>query len=79
MRSPKRDILVVIKDPVNEQLLEKELNQLNSILLLTESPAAFCNAHELVDRFRITTRRKRILRESSYRRLRAFRFLINKN
>ncbi len=79
MRSPRRDILVVIKNPVSEQVLEKELTQLNALLVGIESAAMFCQAHELVDRFRITSRSKRILRESSFRELRPFRFLINKN
>ena len=64
----------------NKKIISKEEEDcLHTILLATESSEQFCRAHELVDRNRITTKRKRILKESGHFQLRAFRFLINKN
>lgn len=80
MRSPGRNLLVLIRNEfMSEQAIEQEVDCLNSILLRTESPELFCQVTELVDRNRITSRRNKILRESSYAMLRPFRFLINKN
>ena len=59
--------------------LEQEVECLQQILFNIVSPYHFCRAHELVDRNRITTKRSRLLKESRYQHLRAFRFLINRN
>ena len=58
---------------------EQEMNCLNKILLSTDTPEHFCTAHELVDRNRITSNIKKIVKESQRMNLRSFRFLINKN
>lgn len=80
MRSPSRNLLVLIRNEfMSEQAIEQEVDCLNSILLRTESPEQFCQVTELVDRNRISSRKNKILRESSHARLRPFRFLINKN
>jgi hypothetical protein len=71
-----RDILVIFSD---DQIDEAEVAKLDRILQLAETPDAFCGAHELVDRNRITSCKKTILREARHYRLRPFRFLINKN
>jgi hypothetical protein len=80
MNTPRRDILVVVKNQfLSEQAIEQEVACLHEILRFAESNEQFCRAHELVDRNRITQRAKKILYESRYYKLRAFRFLINKN
>lgn len=62
-----------------ECVSEKELNCLNGLLLATETSEQFCIAHELVNRNRITSQKKKIIKESYRHQLRPFRFLINKN
>lgn len=80
MRSPRRDILVVVKNQfISEHAIEQEIESLNSLLRDAEMPDNFCRAHELVNRNRITQRSKKILREIEFQQLRAFRFLLNKN
>jgi hypothetical protein len=44
-----------------------------------EQPDVFCQAHELVMRNSITTKKKRILRAVEHETLKPFYFLINKN
>lgn len=80
MRTPGRDLIVLLKNQLmSQQAIEHEVECLNGILRLAESEEQFCKAHELVDRNRITQKQKKILRESRFLELRAFRFLINKN
>lgn len=80
MSTPRRDILVVVKNQfLSERAIEQEVACLHEILHFAESHEQFCLAHELVDRTRITQRAKKILKESRYFKLRPFRFLINKN
>ena len=75
-----RDILVMLKhESMTEDDIQQEVEILNEILAQAESPESFCTAHELVDRNRITSNSKRILRETRHFSLRPFRFLINKN
>jgi hypothetical protein len=64
---------------IDELALEQEMEHLNEILQTTASPEQFCIAHELVDRNRIISNKRRIMKVSGYIQLRAFRFLINKN
>lgn len=80
MSRPKRDILVVVKNQfISEDAIEYEVGCLNELLRRSESSEQFCIAHELVDRSHITQKSKKIRKESTYYRLRPFRFLINKN
>lgn len=75
-----RDILVLLKNEMmTEQDMEQEVELLNEILKRVESAESFCIAHELVNRNRITSNPKKILKESRYFSMRPFRFLINKN
>lgn len=53
--------------------------QLRKMLSLVITPERICVAFELVDRNRITSNPQKIIKESRLRRLRAFRFLINRN
>ena len=80
MSSPKRDILVVVKNQfISDEAIEQEMEYLHSLLRETESPEQFCIAHELVDRNRITQKKEKILKASREDRMRPFRFFINKN
>jgi hypothetical protein len=75
-----RDIMVMLKHEfMTEHAIQQEVETLNKLLAQTESPESFCTAHELVDRNRITSKTKKILKESHFYNLRPFRFLINKN
>ncbi len=75
-----RDIMVMLKDEfMTEHDIQQEVEMLNKLLIDAESPESFCTAHELVDRNRITSKPKKILKESHFFNLRPFRFLINKN
>ena len=62
-----------------EWAIEKEMERVHEMLLIIETPARFCIAHELVNRNYITQNKKRILKAIKYSELRAFRFLIGKN
>jgi len=63
----------------NEQAIKQEAECLHEILFDLISPENFCIAHELVNRNRITSDKKKLLKESKHFQLRAFRFFINKN
>jgi hypothetical protein len=76
MKNKGRNLLVLF----NKKFISRqEEDFLNNLLYITESPEQFCIAHELVDRNRITSQRKKIIKESRRFELRPFRFLINKN
>ena len=80
MKMPNRDLLVLLKSEfMSQQAIEQEVEYLNDMLRRTESDDQFCIAHELVDRNRITSKPKRILRAIRFTELKQFRFLINKN
>jgi len=80
MRTPNRDLLVLLKNEfASQRAIEQEVQSINHILVRAESPESFCAAHELVDRNRITSKQKRILRAIRFAELKPFRFLINKN
>ncbi|MEO5563064.1 MAG: hypothetical protein ABIR18_06500 [Chitinophagaceae bacterium] len=80
MKMPTRDLLVLLKNEfMSQSALDQEVECLNDILRTAESTEQFCIAHELVDRNRITSKPKKILKAVRYVELKAFRFLINKN
>jgi hypothetical protein len=56
-----------------------QVEKLTHIISLTHSSIHFCTANELVNRNRITSNPAKMLKEAGYRKLRAFRFFINKN
>ena len=60
-------------------ITENEAAFLRKLILSTETSEQFCKAHELVNRNRITSSKKKIMKEYSLFQLRPFRFLINKN
>jgi hypothetical protein len=64
---------------LDEKAMEQEVSCLNEVLRSVDTLCKFCEAHELVNRNRITANHQKILKASSHFRLAAFRFLINKN
>ena len=75
-----RNLLVIFNTGLlDEKAIEQESSWLNAILLLTESADQFCIAHELVDRNRITSNKRKMLKAARHFSLRPFRFFINKN
>ena len=80
MKNYDRDLLVLYKaDVYNEDLLQREVENLHQILLKVERSDIFCLAHELVTRNKITQKAKNILRATRHLRLKPFQFLINRN
>lgn len=80
MMNSNRNLFVLFNTGLlDDKAVEKEVRCLKIVLRSIETPEQFCIATELVDRNRITSNRKRILKESNHFRLRPFRFLINKN
>ncbi|MBK6382770.1 MAG: hypothetical protein IPP02_11160 [Chitinophagaceae bacterium] len=80
MMNSNRNLFVLFNtELLDEKAVEKEVRCLKTVLRYIETPEQFCIATELVDRNRINSNKKRILKESNHFRLRPFRFLINKN
>ena len=80
MENNKSNTLILFKKRfISSQALESEMKLLIELIFSIKHPEQFCNAHELVDRNRITSKKKKILKESGNNPLRTFRFLINKN
>jgi hypothetical protein len=80
MKNYDRDLLVLYKaDVFNEDLLQREVENLHQILLKVERSDIFCLSHELVTRHKITQKVKTILKATRNVTLKPFQFLINKN
>lgn len=80
MENRNRDLLILTNTHASSgDAFEKHLECLHNVLLHVEYNDVFCNAHELVKRFKITSRKKAILKAISSIRLKPFYFLINKN
>lgn len=80
MKMPTRDLLVLLKNEfMSQQAIDHEVECLNDILRTAESDEQFCVAHELVNRNRITSSSRKILKAIRFTELKPFRFLINKN
>ena len=81
MKSPNRDLLVLVKHAhENQEAMDQELTQLHSLLLDVENPRTFCTVFEVIDcnRFRVFADQKRIMKTISSGED-AFVFLNNKN
>ena len=80
MKHYDRDLLVLYKaDVYNEDLLQREVENLHQILVRVEQSDIFCCAHELVTRSKITQKARAILKATRHIRLMPFQFLVNKN
>lgn len=80
MNKYKRDIILLVNDEnVHPDVIDCTVESLHEVISLVDNMHGFCRAHELVCRNRITTSRRKITRAVKHKKLKAFRFLINKN
>ena len=80
MRNRNRDLLVLLKTTsISEEAFEKHIDCLHSVVMKVENNDAFCAAHEVVTRNRITSRKRKILAAVATPELKPFYFLVNKN
>ena len=79
MKTHNRDLLVLLKNEyATQQSIEHEVECLNHILIQAESLEQFYIAHELVQRYSITSKPARLLRAITGK-FKPFVFLLNKN
>ncbi|MCU0386549.1 MAG: hypothetical protein MUE38_11005 [Flavihumibacter sp.] len=65
MKAPNRDLLVLVKHARdNEEAMERELVQLNKLLMDVETQETYSHVYEIIDcnKFRISTECKRIMK-----------------
>jgi hypothetical protein len=79
MKNHRRDLLMLLNTASSSEALEKEIECLHSLLVTVENNEAFCTAHELATRIRITRRKKAIIKATATPQLKPFHFLINRN
>lgn len=75
-----RDIILLLHDSaMQEREIELAVKNLHQMITAVETAEAFCEAHELVARNRITQKKFKIIDAISQKNLKPFYFLINKN
>jgi hypothetical protein len=82
MKSPNRDLLVLLKDEfMSEHAIEREVARLNEMLFDVESFDNISVSHELIDmnKYRIYRERKLVLQALKDKELKPFVFLFNMN
>jgi hypothetical protein len=82
MKSPDRDLLVLLKDEtMSEQAIEQEVEKLNSMLVNIESSDGFYSSHEMLDlnKFKLIHDRKIISQMCKDKQMKPFTFLCNLN
>lgn len=82
MKTPNRDLLVLVKDEfLNEESMEFELEQLNNMLLHFETIDNLCAAHEIVDmnRYKMIRHLRTVQQVMRRVTMRPFVFICNKN
>lgn len=80
MKNYNRELLVLYKDEMyDENLLQREVEVLNRILVHAEKSDVFCTAHELINRYYITNKNSALMKVVNEPLLKPFQFLINKN
>ena len=82
MKTPNRDLLVLVKDNhLNKDAIAFELEQLNQLLLIFETVDNLCIAHEIFDlnKYKIMHSYKVIKKIMSHKELKPFVFIFNKN
>jgi hypothetical protein len=82
MKTPNRDLLVLVKDEdVSEQFMEQELEQLNDLLFHYETLESFCVAHEVFDmkKYKVIHKPRVVHQIIRQNQLKAFQFICNKN
>ena len=82
MKTPNRDLLVLVKDEyATEKFMEQELEQLNDLLFHYETLDTFCLAHEVFDmnKYKIVRKHSTLKQIARQQELKPFQFLCNKN
>ncbi len=82
MKTPDRDLLVLVKDEhMNEKFMENELEQLNEMLVHYETIEKFCAVHEIfeLNKYKIITKLLPMQRLVRQKELKPFQFISNKN
>ncbi len=82
MKTPNRDLLVLVKDDhLDKEAIEFELEQLNQLLFVFETADNFCIAHEVFDlnKYKTIHNAKTIKQIMKQKELKAFVFISNKN
>ena len=82
MKSPNRDLLVLLKDEyMSEHAIEREVEKLNALLFNVESFENIALSHEIIDlnRYRISSERKAIVAVLKEKEMKPFIFLNNMN
>ncbi len=82
MKTPNRDLLVLVKDDhLNKEAIEFELEQLNQLLFVFETADNVCMAHEIFDlnKYKIIGQPKIIRQVMHQKELKPFVFISNKN
>lgn len=82
MKTPKneRELVLLLKyGLMSEKALERELENLEEILKLSETPIMFCHTHELVTRFKLTQKISSLTDAFYQKHLKPFHFIICRN
>ena len=82
MKTPNRDLLVLVKDDqLNDAAMEMELEKLNQLLMSFETVENLCLAHEVFDlnRYKIVSRYDSVRQVIIRKDLKPFEFLFNRN
>lgn len=82
MKNSNRDLLVLVKDAyTNQEAMQYELQQLNTLLGDFETLESFCMAHEVFDiqKYRVLTKRSQLKKIIEKESLKPFVFICNKN
>ncbi|MFT3826433.1 MAG: hypothetical protein QM731_21105 [Chitinophagaceae bacterium] len=82
MKTPNRDLLVLVRDEgLNEDAIENELERLNQLLIDSETVENFCTVHEIFDlnKYKVISRYSALQKLIHQDQLKPFVFLSNKN
>ena len=82
MKTPNRDLLVLVKDEsFDKKSMENELEQLNRLLIRFETDENICAAHEVFDmnRYRIILQPRQVQKHIQRKEIKPFVFICNKN
>jgi len=82
MKTPNRDLLVLVKDNhLDKEAIEFELEQLNQLLFVFETIDNLCLAHEVFDmnKYKIVCNCRVVKQILNQKELKPFVFISNKN
>ena len=82
MKTPNRDLLVLVKDEsFDKKSMENELEQLNRLLIRFETIENICTAPEIFDmnRYRILVKPVQVEKFVHQKEIKPFIFICNKN